>query len=128
MTYDDIIDWTDDTLPMDLYDDAEDWIHDIEANFAKSGHYFPTEVVTTLLDAWNETHEQEDIVSDRDIRELQKEAKPRTEFLEKQFLKQELAVKQRKQEARLLGRKLTKSGQSKKMTKSERKKKRGIGR
>lgn len=54
MTYDDIVDWSEENLPMELYDDDdfETYIKDLEANFARHGHYFPPSVIQDLADEW----------------------------------------------------------------------------
>lgn len=59
MSYHDIDDWADENIPMDLFDSWEDYITEIEADFARHGHHFPDGMRDTLREHWFNEHGQE---------------------------------------------------------------------
>lgn len=54
MTYDDILDWTDDYMPDELFDDYDDWEQAVKDNFAQHGHYFPEDMSDSMKAYWEE--------------------------------------------------------------------------
>lgn len=92
MTYDDIIDWSDDALPMELYDDFNSFVKDLEANFSRHGHYFPPETIKELAEEWenrfNEEVDRNTIREEELIAQVQQApANQRTEIYRKSKLK-----------------------------------------
>lgn len=60
MTYEDIIDWTEGTeYDVDNYDDFDEWVSAIKADFASHGHYFPESTVKELEDYWVDVRQAE---------------------------------------------------------------------
>lgn len=61
MSYNDIDDWADENIPMDLYNTFDEWINDIEANFAQHGHHFPDGMRENLRQHWLAEMGEEDL-------------------------------------------------------------------
>jgi hypothetical protein len=66
MTYGDILDWAEDNLPDELYDDFNDWYQDILVNFEQANHFFPPDMEDSLRAYWNEKYGEEDTASEID--------------------------------------------------------------
>lgn len=104
MSYQDIIDWSEESYDPEDYDFFDDWLEAIKSDFARQNHYFPPETIDELRQFWNK--ERNDNVSQAEIRDDIIDSVNRAdEFLQKsEFKKQKEIGKLRKQ---VIGKKVT---------------------
>lgn len=99
MTYDDITDWSEENIDIELYDDFDEWVGDIRENFSRHDHILPSGAIDSLSDTWEnkkgEAPDNSSVNRQKRINRRQQNAQ------RKQFLKEELATKFRQQEQRI---------------------------
>lgn len=49
----DLLDWAQESYPLEQYDSLAEWLNDIKSDFDNQGHHFPPEVVNDLEQKWN---------------------------------------------------------------------------
>jgi len=88
MTYDDIIDWVDESYDPERYDadEFEEWISDIIQDFNNQNHFFPEGVIDDLSEHWKDVHDTEiakESITEARIQALQEQSDFNIRQLEK---------------------------------------------